>query len=141
MNKLIKELLACDDLLKHDKVVAAAEGLGIIKNPRRHATYKTVSKETVCSYCGRTEQTSEAASEWWNETCPKNNYPIPIPGSLADIAEEMRDACHDKGLKDKWEEALYRTNRATCRMIQAPLKYWIIAATATWWENQEVNHE
>ena len=103
MNKLIKQLLAVPEsqLLRHEKVVAAAEGLGV----------PLIVQRVPHNY------------KWAR--------------SMADVAEEMRDACAEKDLP--WILKLGEvtgTHIANYNLFKAAAKQRIIAATLAWWEGQ-----
>ena len=101
----MKELIDCTDLRKNKRVIAAWEGL-----------------------------TGRSAGEihiWEGKTAAWVTY---IPGSLADVAFEMRDACDP----EKYREALEQVIRPGdtwiiyCKTVRVTRKQMIIAATLAW---------
>ena len=126
MSDLIQELLACDDLLKHEKIVAAAEGLGI-------ETATCTINRGPCNAC----------LEKWNKTSGGWCGKVFIPGSLADVAEEMRDALCPEDLRWIWERILGEICRPmllsptasnSYALRHSSAKERIVATTAAYWE-------
>ena len=118
-NDLTKELLALepDKLLQHEKVVGAAEGLGI----------KTTHVQGLGKY-----------PMAWTKI---------ILGSLADVAFEMRNACMKQKFGNWHGRMRFIASGMwpadyDCWIIgYSQPKHWIIAATLAYWQEKEVNHE
>ena len=125
MDKLIKELLAVPEgeLLHHEKVVAAYWGL----KGKKHHTHELYYMVAHCYKCGTklVRDCIGGPARWEDTRCP---IPDDIPGSLADVAFEIRWASD----YDAWEQQL---NKITTRAGEEP-KHWVIAATLAWWEGQ-----
>ena len=104
------------------------------QSPIRHATYKTASKTTECSYCGRIEGTLTSGNMWCEEPCPKNNYPRPITMSTGDLAFWMMDQCNYKVFRDKlYNEVGPRDSGSyTDGYLKATPEQWIRAACKAW---------
>ena len=135
MTDLIKELLTCDALLTHPKVVEAAKGLGVLIGPWEHDYTKTEGKNNtgplfICTKCGHKNWTEALL-----QPCPKVSS---IPGPIEKVAFDMRDACD----KNEWignmrliSSYLMGVELLSC----GPAKHWVIAATIAWQKGQ--NHD
>jgi len=120
MTDLIKELLAVPEsqLLQHPKVVAA---------------WKELTGRELQQMGGLCTDIKKGM-QYWKE----------VPGSLADMAFEMRDACDT----DRWEWHLVESffhyphlsfaGAARKALRESTSKQQIIAATLAWWEGQGV---
>ena len=126
--KTAKELLESDNLLAEPDVVVAYWRLRG-KTRWKHDVYSHKAHQVCCSKCG--EQCQERySSKLYRFPC---FVPDPIPGSLADAAEEMRDACQRNeiaGGKGHWNKELGNItgNGDTYNLLFATVKQRIIAA-------------
>ena len=144
MDKLIKELLSVPEsqLLQHEKVVAAYWEL---KGTTKHKHTITPFKQG-CTKCGCKIKEADRPNggmpifKW--DGSPECSVPDPIPGSLADVAEDMVAACKTTmELKRTYVIFLYVTMGKPEGCDMADLVYavpieQIIAATLAWWEGQ-----
>ena len=129
----MEELLKCKDLTNNKRVIAAYWALRKrMYWPHKwqgactHGNYP-VSNDCECYKCSLLKRD-------WTE---KDDCKVPdtIPGSLADIAFEMRDACLKNGLFISWKrrlEQLPSIFEGTVQRIAKPKECWIIAATLAW---------
>ena len=126
MNDLLKKTDA--ELLRDERVVAAYWGL------TRPDIDMTFHKPVVghkqglhCLYCGQMLLETESYSKI---KCEGRS----IPGSLADVAFECRQAMITKGWFRKWVNQLDKLPHILERMAK-PVEYWVIAAVKVY-ENE-----
>jgi len=153
----MKELLECDDLRRHKRVIKAYWGLIGKEKGYNHNIHPEVRAPVPifgqCTKCGKKEivlnechratvwyGSNHSTTCWILEGCTK---PDPIPGSLADIAFEMRDAICAKEIchlhKGGWRDHLYQQLKGMddSMLIGSDPEHWIIAATLAWEATQK----
>jgi len=123
----MKSLLNSKKLLSEPRVVAVAKAMGLTKVGNYHDLVRPLMSEPFCPRCGTSGDAIKLV------TCHERDY---IPGSLADVAFQMRDACDDG---NRWLNELIVMmtqfdTRPCGRTVakNASSKQWIIAAVRIW---------
>ena len=118
----MKDLLESKNLLSEPEVVEAYWGL--IGRPTDH-----VYINDICIWCHKGKDFKPGS------ICnPRRNEPRPIPGSLPDVAFELRDASSKRGvwICEYMDEDFLTVDAWHWVAHHATPKHWVIAAVLAW---------